>query len=290
MSGRTIAAQMAQGEFPASGRIHNIPGVGYMIAWGTTVPADAATGYAKSCMFFHTDAASSATLLYFNVGDLDSANFDLLTDVGLEAELALTTTGNGASKIGIEDSGSLITATTVEAAIAEVATHLTSAQKMISVPLMSLVEADTTALIAFGDGDSATPGFSVEGNGEFALRWNNHATPDPVAFSIPLPPDLNAGAAVVVHVLAKMSGTTDNPDLVTTAYFNAGDTDCAGADAEVNGGTTLTDYTNTIALADVPAPPGCLTVTFQPEDGAIGTDDLLVFGVWVEYTGSILTA
>ena len=65
-----------QANFPASGRVLYIDTIGYMIAWGTTVPGDGATGYGKGCLFFHTDGATDSTLLYVNVGDLTSSNFD----------------------------------------------------------------------------------------------------------------------------------------------------------------------------------------------------------------------
>jgi len=66
----------AQADFPASGRGLYVDTIGFMIAWGVTVPGDEATGYGKGCMFHHTDAVTDATLLYVNVGDKTSSNFD----------------------------------------------------------------------------------------------------------------------------------------------------------------------------------------------------------------------
>lgn len=70
--------QSKQADFPASSRIMYVDGIGFMLAFGTTVPGDGATGYGKGCMFFHTDGASDTTLIYVNVGDKDSSNFDTL--------------------------------------------------------------------------------------------------------------------------------------------------------------------------------------------------------------------
>jgi hypothetical protein len=68
--------QSQQADFPASGRALFVNGIGYMLAWGTTVPADATTGYGTGCLFFHTDAATVADALYINGGSTTSANFD----------------------------------------------------------------------------------------------------------------------------------------------------------------------------------------------------------------------
>jgi hypothetical protein len=65
-----------QADFPASCRIIYVDGIGFMMAFGTTVPGDGATGYGKGCLFFHTDSTTDAGLLYVNVGDKDSSNFD----------------------------------------------------------------------------------------------------------------------------------------------------------------------------------------------------------------------
>lgn len=62
----------------ATGIIVNIPGVGIMQAYGTTVPSDAATGYATGCLFHQTDGGDG-TSLYVNEGDADSADFNAIT-------------------------------------------------------------------------------------------------------------------------------------------------------------------------------------------------------------------
>jgi hypothetical protein len=52
---------------------------GYILGAGTTVPSDAATGWAKGCLYIHTDGAGLDTSLYINVGSGTSANFDAMT-------------------------------------------------------------------------------------------------------------------------------------------------------------------------------------------------------------------
>lgn len=43
-------------EFPSSGKAFYIPGVGYLMAWGTADPTD--QGYAKGCIFQNTSTGA----------------------------------------------------------------------------------------------------------------------------------------------------------------------------------------------------------------------------------------
>lgn len=67
---------------PQSGNqvITHVPGLGIMDAYGTTVPADAALGYAMGCLFRHIDGSAN-TVLYVNNGTAASANFDAIASV-----------------------------------------------------------------------------------------------------------------------------------------------------------------------------------------------------------------
>lgn len=50
---------------------------GYVrIAWGATVPTDATAGYAKGCIFIHTDGASVTDIIYCNAGTGASCDFN----------------------------------------------------------------------------------------------------------------------------------------------------------------------------------------------------------------------
>ncbi len=201
--------------------------------------------------------------------------------------VASTAAGN----VSVLDSANHTVTETVEAALAELYVHGKTAQAVIPIPLSSLTLEDGTAITKFSSADTATCGFSQEGNKELVLRFNNHATPaDVAAFGIPLPADLNPAADIVVHWRAKMSGATDSPVLEHECYLGAGDTDCAGADDEIDGDTTLTEYTATIAHADVGGSPEELTLIFGPKASEMGTDDLLIYSVWLEYTRQPLAA
>jgi len=62
----------------ATGILADIPGVGIMLAAGTTVPTDASAGYGTGCLFMHTDGGD-ATALYVNEGTNTSCNFNAVT-------------------------------------------------------------------------------------------------------------------------------------------------------------------------------------------------------------------
>jgi hypothetical protein len=196
-----------------------------------------------------------------------------------------------AANIEIVDSANHTLAANVEASLAELYVDAKSTQCIIPIPLSSLTLETGAALTTFVSAGDATCGFSQEANKEIVLRWNNHGTPPKVAaFGIPLPADLNPGANVVVHWRAKMSGATDSPVLEHECYLGAGDADCAGADDEIDGTTNLTEYTATIAHADVGGSPEELTLIFGPKATELATDDLLVYSVWLEYTRQVMAA
>ena len=75
----------------------------------------------------------------------------------------------------------------------------------------------------------------------------------------------------------------------TKAYFGAGDTDCAGTDPEVTG-ASLAEYTMTIDSGDVPAAPSSLTLVLTPTAGQMDTDELYIYGLWLEVTRKLRTA
>jgi hypothetical protein len=196
-----------------------------------------------------------------------------------------------AATVSIADAAGHTTATTVEAALAELYASIDTSKKTIPVPLGAITNEDGTALTKFVSEAAASMGFSQESNKEVVLRFNNHATPGKVAFSVPMPQELDGAAVVEVHWLALMSGATDTPDLEHEAYFGAADTDCAGTDDEIDGGAALTEYSATIAASDVPdTMPSVLTVVFGPKAGEMGTDDLLVYAVWLEVEYAKLSA
>lgn len=205
-----------------------------------------------------------------------------------------------AEDVSIADAGSFTSNTTVEAALAEIYQHIASAQAFVPIPMYAWQEADGTALADFVDGASPTPGYAdaAEISG---IRWNNHANPDPISTSVPYPPDLDASQNVIVHFLAAKIGATlgDAVTWTVTAFENIdgalydADEDFGGASSAMTGDATsktVQEETLTLAAANITGSPGAITLTVQPTDGTLGTDDVVLIAVWLEYTRKILTS
>ena len=203
--------------------------------------------------------------------------------------IADTTGAHAASAISTADAGGFTTQNDAEGQLQEIYQDLKSAAHVITVPLTALLGEDGTVLTKFTAG--ATPGFQQLSNKEVVLTWDGNGTPGAVSVTIPfVDPAINDSADVVVHMFAKMAGATDTPVVAFEAYFNAGDTDCAGTDPEVTGGVTLTEYTMTIDADDVPAAPSALTLVITPTAGQMDTDELHVYALWLEVTRKLRTA
>lgn len=250
-----------------------------------------------------SSAIARGTVIYGDAdGRVSDASSGTAQGIALEAgvtyqhiEVALwNVKSTTAATVSIADASGHTTKTTVEAALEEIYNHIESPHSTILVPLGSLTLEGGSALAQFADSATGTlPGFAQISNKELVLQWNNNSAASgasgfqKVAFSVPLPQNLNASADVEIHIWAKLSGANDSPDLVTECFFDAGDTDCAGTDPSASGGTTLTEHICTIAGTNVSTPPATLTVIFGPQDAELDDDDLLVYGVWLEYTGRL---
>lgn len=191
-----------------------------------------------------------------------------------------------AATVSVADSGSLITAVTVEAALAEIFTHIQSAQQFIPIPLVTVLESDATNATALTS--STTPVFDMaDGDTDSALVLTWVASnSDAIIFQTPLPPNIDVASDVVVHFRAKSGGATDTPVIASDAYFNEGDTKVEDDSAAL--GAAYAEKMITIAAADVPAGAQTLTVELTP--GAHTTDTIVLSAIWIEYTGTTLTA
>lgn len=192
-----------------------------------------------------------------------------------------------AGTVSVADAGGIITGATVEAALAEAFTHIQSAQAFIPVPLATLLETDasntvdylgpgTTPVLDMADGDT---------DSGLVVTWAA-SNSDAVIFQVPLPPDLDVSADVVVHLRAKSGGSTDTPAIAADSYFNEGDDKVEDASAAL--GAAVAELIITIAAADVPAGAQTLTVELTP--GAHTTDTVVLSALWIEYTGITLTS
>lgn len=128
-----------------------------------------------------------------------------------------------------------------------------------------------------------TPIFQrVNGATDKALRLNwASSNVDEITWSFAYPPDLADAQPLEVHFLAAMAGASDTPTLTINYFENVGDTDAGGATAAVTG-TSVAEYSVSIAGANVGVPPKVASVSLVP--GTHGTDALLIYAAWIEYT------
>lgn len=80
MSAHNLPDKLQYAEFPVGAAtptklLHTSDG--YLLAYGITVPSDAATGYAPGCLFIHTDGNDNDAV-YVNDGTEASADFNVL--------------------------------------------------------------------------------------------------------------------------------------------------------------------------------------------------------------------
>jgi hypothetical protein len=199
-----------------------------------------------------------------------------------------------AANIEIVDADTHTDAANVEAALAEIYQGLLTAQGFIPVPLATvrelttgthsdvagnggLLASDTTPILGAANGDT---------DGAWRVAWAG-GNSDAIGFQVPLPPDLNDAADVVIHFRAAMAGTDDIPVISADSYFNEGDTKVEDDSGAVTG-ATYAEYTITIAHGDVPAGAQTLSVELTP--AAHATNALYLTAIWIEYTRKILTA
>lgn len=165
---------------------------------------------------------------------------------------------------------------------------------IISIPLWAAQEADGTALAAFVDGASTTPGLAVGDSKSRGIRWNNHATPDPIGFNFQIPSDADVAEDMTMYFLASKTGATLADAVAwTCTFFNmvAGalhdaDSDFGGDSSAMTGDAaakTLQLESLTLAAADLPATGSIISATVQPKDGTLGTDDVILQGCYVQY-------
>jgi hypothetical protein len=136
------------------------------------------------------------------------------------------------------------------------------------------------------------------------VRWNNAANPDPICTTVPVPWDLDETADVIATVVASKSGATvGDATTFDLGVFNNVVGALADADANYGGATsamtgdatakTVQAVTRTLALANLPNPDAAyasMTITLQPTDGTLGTDDVTVHAVRLRYKRKLRTS
>jgi hypothetical protein len=201
-----------------------------------------------------------------------------------------------AATVSIADSGNIITASTVEAALAEAFVNMLSIQAFIPISIYSLrkvtgmapgnaaangglLASDTVPILAPKTG--ATAGCQM-------VKWAAGAV-SAVAFQIALPPDLNDAADLVLHARVACTATaTDIPSFTLASYFQETGAVVSDTMAAVGATTTFAEVTATIAHADVPASAQTLTGRLTP--GTHASSGWSMSSLWLEYKKKVLTS
>ena len=205
-----------------------------------------------------------------------------------------------AAGISIADAGSFTASATAEAAFAEIYQDLLSTTRILNLPIFGWQGTAGVALAAFSDGDSAVPGYCVTAEG-YGIRWNNKSTHGNIIQTVVLPSDFNEAANAVLHIIAAKVGATvgDATKFTVTAFNNVvaalydADSDFGGDTGAMTGDATsktVQHVTLTLALANLTAYPATMQLTIQPKNTTLATDDVIVFGTWIEYKRKLLTS
>jgi hypothetical protein len=144
-----VNAELARGD---SNSANDVASVG--CNFEVTYLANGATGWRSSVM--PITATVYHDVIYGDEGTPASAEDPSL--YLLKSEAASTTSGNGASLIGIEDAGSLLAATTVEGALAEIAATAGSAVQLGDLATVATTGAYSDLIGAPTSGDALTSG------------------------------------------------------------------------------------------------------------------------------------
>jgi len=192
-----------------------------------------------------------------------------------------------AGTVSIADVGGFTSEVTVEAALAEIYQHLLSAQKFIPIPLTTWMIGDASNTVSFG-GPATDPILDmVNGDTDSCLRWAwAAASVEELITQIPLPPDLDVSADIVLHLRTAKDADANTVTIGSDVYFNVGDTKVEDVTATITQAEAET--TITIAAADVPA--GAQTMTIELTPSAHAGDALYLYATWLEYTGIIRTS
>lgn len=173
-------------------------------------------------------------------------------------------------------------------------------QEILELPFAGLIIAAGTPLAAFANGVSTTPGLALDNAKAACVRWNNDAAPAAFLLEAQLPRHRQPQTDLILHIIASKSGATVG-DATTFAVSAWAQTIAALSDAATDaGGTTnamvgnaaaKTEQHLTLKLirANIPDTaagglPSALTLAIKPTAGTLGTDDVSINSMWLEYT------
>jgi len=154
---------------------------------------------------------------------------------------------------------------------------------IVPIPLASFTKEDGTHLLKQA---STAIGTAQIGNKESVINIPVNAATDAISATVPLPPDLDAGQDVKIHVLAGKSADLDALTLDAEAYFCAVG-DVANADAQDTAAQTIVAGVSELVFVcgndGVLAPPSSLSIVLT-QGGTNDGDAVYIYSVWLEYT------
>lgn len=202
-----------------------------------------------------------------------------------------------AATVSVADSGNIITATTVEAALAEIFTNSITIQNCIQIPLYSLREVTAGMAVANAAGNggvlaSDTTPILMPKNGATAgcqvVKWAA-GNADPIAFQVVLPPNINEAANLLLKGRIACTATaTDIPSITVVSYFDEAGAAVSDTMAASGATTAFAEVTGTIAASDVPS--GAQTLTCKLTPGTHASSAWSLSALWLEYKSTVLTS
>lgn len=195
-----------------------------------------------------------------------------------------------AATVSLADAGGLTEAATVEAALTEIYTNAKSAAAAVPIALGALTMEDGTILTKQA---TTVAGLVQLSNKEQAIQIPIDCTAgEALAFCVPLPQDFSAAGNMSVHVLAGKGGDLDVLTLAAELYLSAaGDT--GNTNAVTTAAQTITAAVSELVfvapLAGLIAGPAIATVVLSL-GGTNDGDAVNIYGVWIEYTRTVLAA
>lgn len=182
--------------------------------------------------------------------------------------------------------------------IDELYVDATSAQGEIEIPIGNIADADGD-FTKFVNGGA--DGLTLADSKAFCYRINNAGPPPQSLCSFAIPADADITADMTLNFLCSKNGATlGDATTITVAAYAQADAALHDADADFGGATsalvgdaaakTLDVISLTLALADLPAVGSNVTLSFAPTNGTLGTDDLMIHRVWVNYTRKLRTS
>ncbi len=211
--------------------------------------------------------------------------------------LSSTSTGNGASMIGVADAGTFTAQTTVEASLQELYQHLFSAHGgCVPIPLATFREVNSTGdvgdITANGGvlASDTTPVFdAVATSNEEEILWAT-GNVDPIGVSFALPADFDDTADAHLDLILS-SGTTNAASIVCASAWSAGAAGTEVSDtADDSSLKSATPHVVTVTIDAGDIPAGANRATFRLTPPTHSTNAISLYGARLTYKRKLLTS